>query len=693
MGSWNQPFKRSVAQRETPPVSKYKKLFSPLPNPRTVTQQGFAGPTTESNWVIPDQLMVGAYPGYIDDEENDFTLASILHCGVTTFVCLQQEYHDSHVDEAQWRSGQRLRPYIVDAKRLLTMLPQSYFPKGRPSEIGFVHFPIVDCSTVCDSKMVELARDLVSRMCKGEVLYVHCWGGHGRSGVVASLILGIVYGVSATDAMWWVQTLHDLRDGTLQVPSPQTRDQREQVTRILKRLSLSPEKKSKKSVAIKARDDSENNEGPDNKPMLQITPKNPENEATKSSTESSAPEPNEVAVTPEEVTSVDETSETTRGSFFTYNNIVGPSSNPMVSQNETDYRSTSASPASPKVAVVEIGTSIAKRSSTTPCEQFSSWHIQPLSPQAKHLAPKSVVSSTPSGSDLIFPFASELSTSTSSTGAQDSATRTTVEACSSNQTTHASVTMSAASTVISRTVQPEPGYRASSASGSTTVPVTTHFGDSAGIPSAVITDDEASLRPWELKKENYPGMSVHPSVPSTKKTESNYLRRIFTKQEHNRRRHELPCIHEVKQRAEDNRDSKGLGIQVRRWMLRQSNQSAAGSGINQNRPSEPSRVTGMDMLKSAGGTKSYEGPNQQRGNASSSSKPRVPRFNLPKRPNAQLKSAGASPRSKRHLVQSNQSGKPITPRDHGINHRMSVKTSESGNQQNEIRMAEAIAAT
>jgi len=30
----------------------------------------YVGPTNESNWVLPGHLLVGAYPGVVDDEEN-----------------------------------------------------------------------------------------------------------------------------------------------------------------------------------------------------------------------------------------------------------------------------------------------------------------------------------------------------------------------------------------------------------------------------------------------------------------------------------------------------------------------------------------------------------------------------------------------------------------------------------------------
>merc|ERR1711939_1116571 len=102
-------------------------------------------------------------------------------------------------------------------------------------EINFVHCPIVDCDTTSDSIIVDLATNLLRRLDVGEKIYLHCWGGHGRAGTVASILLGLLYGMDGPTAMEWVQELHDCRRYHLSTPSPQTNKQRAQVTRILRR--------------------------------------------------------------------------------------------------------------------------------------------------------------------------------------------------------------------------------------------------------------------------------------------------------------------------------------------------------------------------------------------------------------------------------------------------------------------------
>lgn len=223
----------------------------------------YRGCTDEANWLLKGHLMVGAYPGSVDDRLHERQISNILNEGIRTFVCLQREY-DAHASVKQWRSGQRIRPYLNDAVEILRMgheaasaakaasafsrplaapaIPSSPSSDSSSStissldqEISFVHCPIVDCDTTSDKIIVDLATNMLRRLDVGECLYCHCWGGHGRAGTVCSILLGLLYGLNGHEAMEYVQTLHDTRRYHLNTPSPQTMKQRAQVIRILRR--------------------------------------------------------------------------------------------------------------------------------------------------------------------------------------------------------------------------------------------------------------------------------------------------------------------------------------------------------------------------------------------------------------------------------------------------------------------------
>jgi len=159
------------------PLAGLRGSVPPLPTVVALDPSVYRGPTEESNWVMHGRMLVGAYPGAVDDRTNTDVLLRILELGVTTFVCLQSEYQHRGVTREDWETGRKLRPYIYDAVRLL---PRCRWPAdccaAKPTEgLHFLHFPIVDCSTANDTRVLELAHDLVGRLAAGENLYVHCW--------------------------------------------------------------------------------------------------------------------------------------------------------------------------------------------------------------------------------------------------------------------------------------------------------------------------------------------------------------------------------------------------------------------------------------------------------------------------------------------------------------------------------------
>lgn len=219
-------------------MSGYTELL-PLPGYAQVKacKEEYQGPTEESNWVIPGRLMVGAYPGEaLDDMEHMRTLRSLLALGIATFVCLQEEYvHRANISEEDWKRGRFCRPYIFDALALCKEErfagQNSQYP--RPEELTLLHVPIRDFDCSNDEVVIQLARVLIWRLKRGEKIYVHCWGGHGRTGTITAVILGLLYDLTATDALRRTQFYHDLRVNNLHVGSPQTPEQCLQVVRVL----------------------------------------------------------------------------------------------------------------------------------------------------------------------------------------------------------------------------------------------------------------------------------------------------------------------------------------------------------------------------------------------------------------------------------------------------------------------------
>ena len=90
-----------------------------------------------------------------------------------------------------------------------------------------------DWTTLCDC-LEAIEQNLVS----GGTSYVHCFGGHGRAGVVAACLVGMAHGLPAAAALAATQRAHDARQDPAwpllsPQPSPQTAVQRRQVELLL----------------------------------------------------------------------------------------------------------------------------------------------------------------------------------------------------------------------------------------------------------------------------------------------------------------------------------------------------------------------------------------------------------------------------------------------------------------------------
>jgi len=87
-------------------------------------------------------------------------------------------------------------------------------------------------SVTDDESILNLAKHIVLRLkTTDDVFYIHCWGGHGRSGTLVAVILTLL-GMSAEEAILHVNECHRSRSYNGKIPSPQTKQQEQQVYRL-----------------------------------------------------------------------------------------------------------------------------------------------------------------------------------------------------------------------------------------------------------------------------------------------------------------------------------------------------------------------------------------------------------------------------------------------------------------------------
>ena len=107
------------------------------------------------------------------------------------------------------------------------------------TDIHVVKFPIRDMSVSSDSNLCRLIEHLSKHIIHKQKIYIHCKGGHGRSGVGAACLYGYCYNKSGYDALMRVGEAHQnrrvMKSKWRRIGSPQTSSQVEQVFRFLDR--------------------------------------------------------------------------------------------------------------------------------------------------------------------------------------------------------------------------------------------------------------------------------------------------------------------------------------------------------------------------------------------------------------------------------------------------------------------------
>ena len=113
-------------------------------------------------WVRPGHLLAGEYPGDRNAAVAQRRLRTHLDCGVMFFLDLTE-------------TGE-LVPYESDLPALTA---------ARGLAVEYRRWPVVDLSVPrCQQEMVASLDTIDAALASGHCVYVHCWGGVGRTGTV-----------------------------------------------------------------------------------------------------------------------------------------------------------------------------------------------------------------------------------------------------------------------------------------------------------------------------------------------------------------------------------------------------------------------------------------------------------------------------------------------------------------------------
>ncbi len=155
-----------------------------------------AGPIPDSYWIEPGRLCAGEYPSARDPAEAVEKVRRICDAGINTFIDLTEDGEYGLASYAEHLDG-----------------------------LEYVRLSIADRGVPTIERMREILDAIDAGLSRGRTVYVHCYGGVGRTGTVIACHL-VRHGATAHHAL---ASIAEWRRGTPDGhrESPETAEQRQ----------------------------------------------------------------------------------------------------------------------------------------------------------------------------------------------------------------------------------------------------------------------------------------------------------------------------------------------------------------------------------------------------------------------------------------------------------------------------------
>ena len=166
-----------------------------------------ARPNPDSYWVTP-HFLAGEYPGSHREAEARQKIQAFLQAGVNFFLDLTEEVE----------RNVSLKPYQG-------LLMEEAAKNGQIVEYRRIAIRDVDVTT--PETMLKILDAIDAALAADKTVYVHCWGGIGRTGTVIGCYM-VRHGMSGEEA---IKKIAELRRGTPDAwkTAPQTQAQRNMI--------------------------------------------------------------------------------------------------------------------------------------------------------------------------------------------------------------------------------------------------------------------------------------------------------------------------------------------------------------------------------------------------------------------------------------------------------------------------------
>ena len=247
-------------------------------NKKTSVQRGYC------NWLLPNKLMIGSYPGMTPEingptqqESRRHIQNMVQNAKITLFCCLQSEV-PCQMDDSGWKATKQIEMdselgnedvIYLEPDCLRREFPRPFTRYGplaqsfsSTSSVEFLHSPIDDLGVPsCNTKLFSLLSNLLNHLqldddkcgsTDDRAIYLHCWGGRGRAGLVGACLTSLLFPeLSSTLILDWIQCGYDSRRGAESMAhgltrSPQTKEQRLFVEEFVAFVHEHAEKKEEK---------------------------------------------------------------------------------------------------------------------------------------------------------------------------------------------------------------------------------------------------------------------------------------------------------------------------------------------------------------------------------------------------------------------------------------------------------------
>ena len=130
-------------------------------------------PFERSYWVLPNKLLAGEIPSSHRREQRKAKIDNLLSLGVNAIINLMEEEERNYNNDL-------ITDYLPLLEERASLLNKT---------VELYRFSIRDLGIPSVQEMERILTKIDSLLSEGKTIYVHCWGGVGRTGVVVGCYL------------------------------------------------------------------------------------------------------------------------------------------------------------------------------------------------------------------------------------------------------------------------------------------------------------------------------------------------------------------------------------------------------------------------------------------------------------------------------------------------------------------------